>query len=374
MDLKLTDEEKLIGDTAARFVHRELLSRERDYLRQEELFLPPGAPAMRRLAPEVAADLAKLARRFGLWALELPPAADAAPLSAVARVLVQREFGRTVLPFAPAIIPGALQASKYAYSLEQGELSLALAFDQIHSTGNLDGLTTRYREITDGYALSHTVIDVIEPEAELFLFPAREEGSSRAGLFLLERNTPGLTIEAVTELNADVTVGRLTLQECKLQPDQLLGYEYQIQEIIAGEQLRIAARSLGIAMRCLADSIEYARNRVTFGRRLAERQAIQWMLADLSVEVRGCTWIALEAAWRADQGEPYFEKAALAKKRAAKTAFDAADSAIQIHGGYGVCKEFPFEGFYREARLLRLLYGREGELDRAAGSKFMSTE
>ena len=48
-------------------------------------------------------------------------------------------------------------------------------------------------------------------------------------------------------------------------------------------------------------------------------------------------------------------------------AFEAADTAIQIHGGYGVCKEFPFEGFYREARMMRLLYGREGEIDRAIG-------
>jgi alkylation response protein AidB-like acyl-CoA dehydrogenase len=79
----------------------------------------------------------------------------------------------------------------------------------------------------------------------------------------------------------------------------------------------------------------------------------------------------LDAAWRADQGLPYFEEAALAKKRSAKMAFQAADTAIQIHGGYGVCKEFPFEGFYRESRLMRLLYGREEELDQARGERFI---
>jgi acyl-CoA dehydrogenase len=244
----------------------------------------------------------------------------------------------------------------------------------MHKSGTLDGLATRYREIVGGYALSNTVIDVIDPGADLLLFPAREEGSSRAGLFLLDRETPGLAIGAETELTADVTVGKLTLQGCKLKTDQLLGYEYQVQEIVASEQLRIAARSLGIGIRCLADTIEHARNRVTFGRRLAERQAIQWMLADLSIDLRTCTWLTLEAAWRADHELPYFEEAALAKKRAAKMAFEAADTAIQIYGGYGVCKEFPFEGFYREARLLRLLYGRESEIDRAAGTKWLSTE
>jgi acyl-CoA dehydrogenase len=113
---------------------------------------------------------------------------------------------------------------------------------------------------------------------------------------------------------------------------------------------------------------------VTFGRRLAERQAIQWMLADLSIDLRTCTWLTLEAAWRADNGETYFDEAALAKKRAAKMAFQAADTAIQIHGGYGVCKEFPFESFYREARLMRLLYGREEEMNRAAGERFLQSQ
>jgi len=95
------------------------------------------------------------------------------------------------------------------------------------------------------------------------------------------------------------------------------------------------------------------------------------MLADLSTDIATSTWLTLEAAWRADNDMPYFQEAALAKKRAAKMAFQAADTAIQIHGGYGVCKEFPFEGFYREARLMRLLYGREAEIDRTRGKRFI---
>ena len=174
------------------------------------------------------------------------------------------------------------------------------------------------------------------------------------------------------ELTTDAAVARMTLSYCKVRREQLLGYEYDVAALIAFEQLRIAARSLGIGKRCLEDSIEYARQRVTFGRPLATRQAIQWMLADLSVSLSTSTWLTLEAAWRADHELPFFRAAALAKKRAAKMAFEAADTAIQIHGGYGVCKEFPFEGFYREARMLRLLYGREGELDRVAGERFIA--
>jgi alkylation response protein AidB-like acyl-CoA dehydrogenase len=177
-------------------------------------------------------------------------------------------------------------------------------------------------------------------------------------------------VDEKEDLTTDAAVARMTLSYCKVRREQLLGYEYDVAALIACEQLRVAARCLGIGARCLADCIEYARQRVTFGRPLASRQAIQWMLADLSVSLRTCTWLALEAAWNADHELPFFRAAALAKKRSAKMAFEAADTAIQIHGGYGVCKEFPFEGFYREARMLRLLYGREGEIDRAAGERF----
>ncbi len=373
MDFKLTEEEKLIRETAAQFVQRELLTREGAYLKQEELFLPPGDPPRRELDAAVKTVLTEIARRIGLWALELPPSDDAEPMSAVARVLIHRELGRTILPFEPACIPGLMRMSNRVQELAAGKLSMALAFDQVHKTGTLDGITTRFRAASDGYVLGRTAIDVIDPDADLFLFPAREEGSSRAGLFLLDRETPGVSIGAEADLTTDRVVGRLTLRERKVQSEQLLGYEYEVQEIIASEQLRIAARSLGIGMRCLADSIEHARNRVTFGRALATRQAIQWMLADLSIDLRTCTWLTLEAAWRADQSLPYFEEAVLAKKRAAKMAFEAADTAIQIHGGYGVCKEFPFEGFYREARMMRLLYGREAEMDRAVGERFLKS-
>jgi len=371
MDLKLTEEERLIKNTAARFVDKELISREGDYLRQDAPFLAPGAPARRRLPPEVSKGLAERARGVGLWSLEVPETLGGTPLSTVARVLVHREFGRSILPFRPVSIPAFLFETPYGEKLASGALSIALAFEEAHKTGELSALQMLYRQEPDGTILRDSSIFVSNSGADLFLVPAREQGSDRLGLFVIERETPGVTITDEVDLTTDATVARLILRQCKIPNDRLLGYEYEAGEIIASEQLNMAARSLGIGMRCLASSIEHARNRVTFGRRLAERQAIQWMLADLSVEIRSCTWLTLEAAWRADQELTYFEEAALAKKRATKMAFQAADTAIQIHGGYGVCKEFPFEGFYREARLMRLLYGREEELDRAAGEKFL---
>jgi alkylation response protein AidB-like acyl-CoA dehydrogenase len=264
-----------------------------------------------------------------------------------------------------------LAKTEFAKDLAAGTISLALAFDQIHRSGVLDDVSTQYRPEPGGCSISNSEMSVYDASADLFLLPAREQGTHRIGLFLLERNAPGLRIEDEVELTTDAAMARMTLHNCKVPENRLLGYEYEAGEIVAAEQLRIASRCLGIGMRCLEDAIEHARTRETFGRKLAQRQAIQWMLADLSLDLRSCTWLTLEAAWQADQSLPFFDAAALAKKRAASMAFQAADTAIQIHGGYGVCKEFPFEGFYRETRMLRLLYGCEAELNRAVGERFL---
>jgi acyl-CoA dehydrogenase len=374
MDFNLTEEQKLIRNTAAQFVQRELLPREGAYLKQTEFFLPPGDPPRRELDAAIRETLVRRAKDLGLWALELPEAAGGSAMGVMARVLIYREFGRTILPFEPACLPGLMADKTWVNEIANGQLTLVLAFDEVNKTGSLKGIKTRFRQIAGGYLLGNAAIDLINPAADLYLFPAKEEGTERLGLFLLDRNTPGVVVANSVDLTSDATVARMTLRDCKLGSERLVGYEYEVASIIAAEQLRLAARSLGIGIRCLADAIAHARNRVTFGRPLAQRQAIQWMLADLSIDLRTCTWLVLEAAGRADGEMPYFQAAALAKKRAAKTAFEAADAAIQIHGGYGVCKELPFEGFYREARMMRLLYGREAELDRAIGERFLGED
>src|SRR5262249_50006857 len=150
-----------------------------------------------------------------------------------------------------------------------GKLILRFAFDEVHKTGTLQSIKTRFREVTGGYFLSKATIHVIEPGFHLFPFSAQGEGTERAGLFFLYKNTHGVFIGDEVDLTADATVGKMTLRDCKPRREQLLGYEYEVAAIIASEQLRIAARALGIGMRCLGNSIGHARNRITFGRPLA---------------------------------------------------------------------------------------------------------
>jgi alkylation response protein AidB-like acyl-CoA dehydrogenase len=258
MDFKLTEEQKLISNTAAQFVQRELLAREGAYLKQTELFLTPGDPPRRELDDEIQATLTRLAKQLGLWALELPEARDGSALSLMARLLIYREFGRTILPFEPPPIPALMADNKHLADILDGRRALVFAFDEVHRTGSLKSIKTRFREIAGGYVLSNTSIDVMNPADGLYLFPAQEEGTERMGLFLLDGNTQGVAVEAEVDLTADATVARMTLRDCKVGSEQLVGYEYEVAAIIAAEQLRIAARSLGIGMRCLANSIDQA--------------------------------------------------------------------------------------------------------------------
>ena len=128
MDFKLTEEQKLIQNTAAQFVKRELLPREGAYLKQEELFLPPGDPPRRELDPDIREVLVRRARQVGLWALELPESAGGSAMSMMARVLIQREFGRTILPFEPLCVPALMAENNHVKEIVDGKLALGLCF------------------------------------------------------------------------------------------------------------------------------------------------------------------------------------------------------------------------------------------------------
>jgi acyl-CoA dehydrogenase len=87
---------------------------------------------------------------------------------------------------------------------------------------------------------------------------------------------------------------------------------------------------------------------------LSQRQAIQWMLADAEVEIRAARWLIWEGAWKADRGEDARVEASIAKLHSSEVLGRVIDAAVQIHGGYGVSKEFPLERWYREARVRRI--------------------
>jgi acyl-CoA dehydrogenase len=136
------------------------------------------------------------------------------------------------------------------------------------------------------------------------------------------------------------------------------GFELGMKWIGQGRWV-IPARAVGAAERLLQMGIDYANTRQTFGKPIAERQAIQWMIADSAVEIEATRWIVLRAAWMAENGLDARHQSSIAKLYGSNMADRVVDRVLQIHGGMGYTKELPIERWYREIRLWRIFEGTD---------------
>jgi alkylation response protein AidB-like acyl-CoA dehydrogenase len=158
-------------------------------------------------------------------------------------------------------------------------------------------------------------------------------------------------------LKGSVT-SQLFFQDCRLPEDALLGELgkglRQMLVILDGGRISIGAMALGLGRAALEAAVAYAKERRSFGRPIAEFQAIQWKLADCAVLLDAARLLIYQAAARKDQGQPYAKASAMAKLFASEAAEKACFEAIQIHGGMGYSREFPVERYYRDNRLTEI--------------------
>jgi alkylation response protein AidB-like acyl-CoA dehydrogenase len=200
--------------------------------------------------------------------------------------------------------------------------------------------------------------------------PAR--GRDGLSAFIVETNTPGFAVGDTTDmlgLRASEAVDVL-LRDCRVPEENLLGGLNQgfaiAREIVEGGRIDIAAQAVGIGEACLAQSIAKARDRRQFGRPIAEFEAIQWMVADMSTEIDAARLLAFRAAaMRAKNAEDsgLTKAAAMAKLFASEAANRAAYNALQIFGGHGYLAEYPVERYFRDARAMTL-YEETSEIER----------
>ena len=150
----------------------------------------------------------------------------------------------------------------------------------------------------------------------------------------------------------------VTLENVRVPNENLLGEPgtglQQTLSVLDGGRIGIGAISVGIAQAALEESIRYSKERQTFGKSIADHQAIQWMLADGRTEIEAARLMVRSAAWLKGQGRPYTLEAAMAKLFSTEMAERVTYRAIQIHGGYGYSREYPVELMYRDARLMTI--------------------
>jgi alkylation response protein AidB-like acyl-CoA dehydrogenase len=204
-------------------------------------------------------------------------------------------------------------------------------------------------------------------------------GSHSLSLIIVPSNTPGLYIsppEKKMGLNGSPT-NAVTYEDVHIPEEYLLGETGyglpQTLQVLDGGRIGIGSLSIGLAQAAFEEAIEYARNRKTFGRVIAEHQAIQWMLADAATEIQSARWMVFHAAWLKDKGCIYSKEAAMAKLFATEMAERVCRNAIQIHGGYGYSRDFPVELMYRDARLMTIGEGTN-EIQRLIISRLVLQE
>jgi alkylation response protein AidB-like acyl-CoA dehydrogenase len=150
----------------------------------------------------------------------------------------------------------------------------------------------------------------------------------------------------------------LSFDGCRVPEGNLLGPRgkgfAQFLEILDGGRISVAALGLGLAQGAYEQALAYARERQQFGRPIGKFQAVQFMLADMAVEIEAGRALTYKAAWLKDQGRPFAHAASMAKLYTGELARRAANASLQIHGGYGYMDEFAISRFYRDAKILEI--------------------
>jgi alkylation response protein AidB-like acyl-CoA dehydrogenase len=259
------------------------------------------------------------------------------------------------------------QRERFVPPLARGETIGAFALTEPESGSDAGSLRTRAEADADGDGWTITGAKqwiTNGSYAGTFLTFARSEeveGAKGVSAFLLDAEHVRVTREEEKlGLNSSSTVD-LVLEGAHVGRDRLLHEEGRgfavAMSTLDGGRIGIAAQALGIAQAAYDVAREYAKERRTFGKAIAEHQAIQFKLADMSTEIDAARLLVYRAAWLKDQGEPVTEAGAKAKLYASEMARRQTAEAIQILGGYGYTKEFPVERYYRDAKITEIYEG-----------------
>jgi alkylation response protein AidB-like acyl-CoA dehydrogenase len=257
------------------------------------------------------------------------------------------------------------QRERFVPPLARGEKIGAFALTEAGAGSDAGAIRTSATPDGDGWRISGTKQFISTArQAGTFLFFARTDpaidGARGISAFLLDRDHVEVTREEEKlGLNSSST-GELRI-ETHVDGDRLLHEEGKgftvAMATLDGGRIGIAAQALGIAQAAYDVARDYAKERRSFGKRIAEHQAIQFKLADMSTEIDAARLLVYRAAWLKEQGEPHTEAGAKAKLYASEMARRQTAEAIQILGGYGYTKEFPVERYYRDAKITEIYEG-----------------
>jgi acyl-CoA dehydrogenase len=340
-------------------------------------------PAEARIDPDdselLEEDYQRIAQKVkgaGLWALGVPQRYGGGGLNTFALCVLLEEmvqhrmglyhpgagvFGR---PVPHSIWAGSEeQIQRYAVpAIRNGDYCFFAITEPTGGSDPAGAIRTRAVRKGDRYVLNGAKVFISHANLARWgvVYARTDSGAGRKGItaLIVETATPGFAVRPLRTIRTSAPACEITFTDCEVPVSQRIGEEGQGLELAFGlltaNRFPYSAANLGIAVAALQRAVAYANQRSTFGQYLADRQAIQWMLADSEMEIRAARWLIWEGAWKSDRGEDARVEASIAKVTSSETLGRVIDRVVQIFGGYGVSKEFPFERWYREARVRRI--------------------
>lgn len=316
---------------------------------------------------------------IGLLGLEVPEAYGGAEMDAISAAMAVEELGwgcgstalaisaHNGLALGPVVRYGTeAQKQQWLPQLATGKGKLGcLSLTEPGAGSDLQGgvRTTAVKEgdswIIDGSKMWMTNASI----SDLMVVLVRTDrggGSRSLSHILVPTDAPGVTIapaEKKMGLKGSPTHA-VTFDEVRVPLESLLGMDgrglHQTLETLDHGRISIGALAVGLAQAAYEAALQYAQERETFGKPIAQYQAIQWMLADAATEIQAARLMVYWSAWLKETGQQFTKEAAMAKLFATEVSERVCRNAIQIHGGYGYSSEFEVERIYRDTRLMTI--------------------
>lgn len=362
MDFTFTEEEQALRDLIRDFAAHELAPRAKYYDETGEF---PWE------------HLPKLAK-LGLMGANMPEEYGGAGVSPLALALAMEEM--TAVCAATASMVGAHYLATDALYLgggeeikqrclvpaAQGKLLGAFALTEPEAGSDPAGMHTRAWPEGDVYRIQgvkHFITNGGEADfVVVFVRTDPEAGYRGISALVVEKGTPGFTVvrnQDIMGIRAS-RIYELTL-DCVVPAANLVGAPGSgfktAMAVLDRGRIEVAAMGVGLAQAALDAAVAWAKQRVAFGQPIANHQGIQWMLADMAIDLRAARLLTYQAAWLRGQGARFTLEASMAKLFASEMAGRVTDLALQIHGGYGYTRDLPLERYVRDARILRIFEG-----------------
>jgi len=355
--------------------HEALRNKVRDFAEQEI------APVAAELDEKeiFSVDLSKKMGELGLFGITLPEKYGGAALDTLSYIIAVEELARVdssqagivashnSLGISPIAVFGSeAQKDKYLPGLTTGKKLWAFGLTEPTAGSDSQGTKTT-AVLEDGEWVINGkkmfISNASTPISAGITVQAvtdEKDGRKELSTILVDQHTTGFTVEKIHNkmMWRAIDTAKLSFDNCRVPEANLLGDPGMGSKIMLktldGGRLSIAAMGLGLAQGAFEAAMAYAKKREQFGRPISKFQAIGFKLADMDMKIELARNLLYKACWLAENKRPFGKEAAMAKLYCSEIAREVADEAVQIHGGYGLFKDYDVERFYRDQRLLQI--------------------